>query len=76
MEKLYEMLNDLRPEFDFHQSDNYIEDGYLDSFDIVALITEIESNFEIKIDGLDIIPDNFISHEAIVNLIIKSGGTL
>ena len=43
MEKIYEILQDLRPEFDFHSSENFIEDGYLDSFDLVSLVSELES---------------------------------
>ena len=36
MEKLNELLNELRPEIDFSESENFIEDGYLDSFDLEA----------------------------------------
>ncbi len=37
MEKIYELLNNLRPELDYRDSQNFIEDGMLDSFDVVAL---------------------------------------
>jgi acyl carrier protein len=74
MEKILSILKELRPEFDYESSTNYIEDGLLDSFDIVSLVTELESTFAILIDALDIIPENFISTKAIANLVIKSGG--
>lgn len=74
MEEIYKMLEELRPEFDFRESDNFIDDGYLDSFDLVTLISELEEQFHISIDGLDIIPENFESADTIHKLIKKSGG--
>lgn len=76
MENLKELLNELRPEIDFSKSDNFIEDGYLDSFDLVALVGELEQRYNITIDGLDIIPENFINMDTIVELIRKSGGQI
>ena len=76
MEKILDMLKEIRPEFNFLGSTNFIEDGYLDSFDIVSLINMIEENYQITIDGLDVIPENFYSIESISILIIKSGGKI
>ncbi|MCM1157866.1 MAG: acyl carrier protein [Bacteroidales bacterium] len=76
MEEIVKILEEMRPEFDFRGSDNFIEDGYLDSFDLVTLISEIEEKYGISIDGLDIIPENFETVEAIVKLINKSGGNI
>ena len=67
------ILKDLRPEFDFTQSANFIEDGMLDSFDIVALVSELDSRFGISIDGMDILPENFASIETIERLLKKNG---
>ena len=76
MEIIKAILNDLRPEFDFDESENFIKDGYLDSFDIVSLIAMIEDKFNISIDGLDIIPENFVSYNAIALLVKKSGAEI
>lgn len=76
MEEIYVLLEELRPEFDFRESTNFVEDGYLDSFDIITLIDEIEERYGIKVDGLDITPENFVSAEKIADMIIKNGGTL
>lgn len=73
-EKIFEMLAELRPEFDYKESENFIEDGLLDSFDIVSLIAMLEEKFSIKIDGLDIVPENFLSVDAIAALVEKSRG--
>lgn len=76
MDKIYEVLQSIRPEFDFKASRNFVEDGYLDSFDIVTLITELEERFEIMIDALDILPENFSSVQAIAEIVKKNGGNL
>lgn len=76
MDKIFEILNEIRPEFDFRASKDFIGDGMLDSLDIVALISELEECFNIQIDALDILPENFNSVEAIAGVIKKNGGTL
>lgn len=76
MNDILAMLNELRPEFDFESSDNFIEDGFLDSFDVVALSDMFEKKYQIVIDALDILPENFASLEAMINLIEKSGGAI
>ena len=72
-EKIYNILKEIRPEFDFEESDNFVEDGYLDSFDIVTLVSELETAFDIVIDGLAVLPENFETIEAICNMVRKSG---
>lgn len=71
-DRIKEIVCDLRPEFNFCESDNFIDDGYLDSFDIVSLIASLEDEFDIVVDGLDIIPENFVSFNTITNLVKKS----
>lgn len=71
-QKIIQILSDLRPEFDFSENVNFIEEGMLDSFDVVTLVSELEDKFEISIDGEDIIPENFSSTDAIIKLIEKS----
>lgn len=71
-EKIIEILTDLRPEFDFTEDVNFIEEGMLDSFDMVALVADLENGFGVKIDGVDIVPENFCSLEALENLINNS----
>ncbi len=74
-EKILAILKEIRPEFDFEESDNFVEDGYLDSFDIVTLVSELETAFNIIIDGLDILPENFETVQDICGLVNKSEET-
>ena len=71
-EKIIAILSELHPEFDFTQDVNFIEEGMLDSFDVVTIVTELEEKFDISIDGEDILPENFSSVESMMNLVAKS----
>mgnify|MGYP002522148057 CR=1 FL=1 len=72
-EKIIEILTDLRPEFDFTEDVDFIEEGMLDSFDVVSLVDELEEQFGIKIDGVDVISSNFSSLNNIISLLKKNG---
>ena len=76
MNDILAMLAELKPEMDFQGSDDFVMDGLLDSFDIISLTSMIEEKYSITIDGLDIVPENFCSLDAIADLIKKSGGKL
>lgn len=72
-EEIIAILTELRPEFDFSEDINFIQEGMLDSFDVVSLVAALEEKYSISIDGLDILPQNFSSVDSIVNLLIKNG---
>ena len=73
-DQIMAMLNELRPEYDFSESDDFVMDGYLDSFDIISLVSMLEEKYGCKVDGLDIVPENFSSIPTIIALVKKSGG--
>ena len=72
-EKIIEILTDLRPEFDFTEEGvNFIEGGMLDSFDMVALVDSLETEFNVIIGATGILPENFCSLDAIERLVNKN----
>jgi acyl carrier protein len=73
MTKLIAILQDIRPESDFSHSTDFLDDGLLDSFDMVALVASLDRAYGTSIDGLDIVPDNFKSITAITALLEKYG---
>ena len=75
-DRIIKILNEIRPEFDFTQSKDFINDGFLDSFDVVSLVTELDEKFSISIDGIDIIPENFKNIDSIKALLVKKGVTI
>jgi acyl carrier protein len=70
-DKIIKILSNIRPEFDFNTQEDFIENGMLDSFDIVALVVALDKEFAISIDGTDILPENFSSVNRIAQLIRK-----
>jgi acyl carrier protein len=76
MKSVIEILKEIRPEFDFTTSDDFIADGMLDSFDVVTLVATMDKNFNISIAGTDIVPENFKNLDTINELLLKSGARL
>ncbi|EOS43336.1 phosphopantetheine-binding protein [Lachnospiraceae bacterium JLR.KK009] len=70
-EKLLEILKDLRAEVEFEKETKLIDDGILDSFDIVTLVAELNAEFDIEINVMDLEPDNFNTVNAMLELIEK-----
>ena len=73
MKTVAEILQEIRPEFDFSASNDFIADGMLDSFDMVTLVSSLDKNFGISIQGTDIVPENFLNLETIMGLLRKCG---
>ena len=72
-DKIITILKEIRPEFDFTENLNFIDEGMLDSFDVVTLVTTLDKEYHISIDGLDVVPDNFSSIDSIEALLKKNG---
>ena len=72
-DKIIEILKTIRPEYDFSGDEDFIEAGMLDSYDIVTLVTNMEITFNFRIDGTDVVPENFGSVDSIVALLKKYG---
>ncbi len=69
MEALLNILEELHPEVDFTTCTTLIDDGILDSFDIVTLVAEIDAEMDVQIPAEALIPENFNSAQAIDALI-------
>ena len=69
MEELMEILENLRPDVDFEKETALVTDGILESFDIVALVGELDETFDIEIKPNHLLPENFNSVDAILELI-------
>lgn len=48
---------------------NLIEEGILDSFDMVSLVLELQDAFDITIDVSELLPENFQSVNTIAEFI-------
>lgn len=71
MEILLNILTGLHPDVDFASAERLIDDGILDSFDIVTIVAEIDGEFDVQIGAEDLIPENFNSARALYALVQK-----
>ena len=69
MKKIIETLEEIRPGCDFAGKAALVDDGLLDSFEVIQFISEIGDKLDVDIPVEDIIPENFNSLEAIEKLI-------
>lgn len=69
MDKIMQILEELRPDVDFALQQDLIDDGVLDSFDIVSLVSELCDAFEVDIDVNDLLPENFNTPAAMLALV-------
>jgi acyl carrier protein len=71
MDELKEILEEIRPDLDFEAEKKLIDDGILDSFDIISIVAELNSTYNIEINVADLLPENFNSMENMLELIHK-----
>jgi len=71
MEEIMKILQEVRPDVDFANEKKLIDDGILDSFDIITIVSEFNEEFDIDIDVEDLEPYNFNTVEAMQELINK-----
>lgn len=69
MQQLIQILAELQPDIDFENNEKLIDDGILDSFDIVTLVGEINETYDVQIGVEDLLPKNFNSVHAMMKLI-------
>ena len=69
MEQLLEILTELHPEVDFETEEHLIDNKILDSFDIVTIVAEIDSEFDVSIPAEELVPENFNSAQALYALV-------
>ncbi|MEG0277220.1 MAG: acyl carrier protein [Coprobacillus sp.] len=69
MEKLFELLEEIDGDIDFKGCTTLIDDGILDSFAILEIVSEINEEFDVQIGASDIVPENFNSAEAMMKMI-------
>ena len=70
-DQILKILQDINPDVDYETEEALVDDGILDSFDIVTLVGELSSEFDVKITVLHLIPENFNSLDRITSLIEK-----
>ena len=65
MERLIELLEEINEDVDFENETALIDDGILDSFDILQIISSLNDEYDISIPASEIVPENFNSAKAL-----------
>ena len=68
-EKVVETLSDIRPDVDFETETQLITNGVLESFDILSIVAELSDEFDVTIRPKDLVPENFNSVDAMVEML-------
>jgi acyl carrier protein len=66
---LLDILRDVCPDLDFERETSLIDDGLLESLDIVSIVTGIIDEFDVEINVDDLLPENFNSVDDMIALI-------
>ncbi len=69
--KIIEIAEEIRPDVDFANEKALIDDGILDSFDVVSIVGEISDFYDIDVTADYIVPENFNSVEAMKDMVEK-----
>lgn len=70
-EQILQILEGIRPDVDFKKETALMEEGVIDSFDIIQIISELNDNFDVNISVDELLPENFDSADAMAALIAR-----
>ena len=68
-EKVLEILEEYCEEAIDYTGDNMMEEGIIDSFTVINIVSELEDAFDIEVDAKYVVADNFRNKEAIIDLV-------
>ncbi len=71
MKQLIEILKNIEPEIDYENCKDLIDGHHLDSLSIIALVGELEEEFDITIPTVEVTPDNFNSAQALWAMVTR-----
>lgn len=71
MEKIYQILSEIRPEVNFEKIDNFILDDVLDSLDIIQLVSQLELVYNIEFEPEEVQLENFETFDAIKSIVTQ-----
>lgn len=69
MDRLIELLEEIRPDVDYDSCTTLIDDEILDSFAILSIVGELEEEYGVAVTPADIIPENFNSAQALWEMV-------
>lgn len=71
MDRLLELLEEIRPDLDFEGCQELIDGHHLNSLDIISIVAEVEDTFDVTVPTVEIVPHNFNSAQNLWDLILR-----
>lgn len=71
LENVIELLLEVEEDVDFENCTTLIDDNVLNSFDILQIVSTLDDAFDVEIPAKEIVPENFNSAEALLNMVIR-----
>ena len=68
-DKILAILEDVNPIILTYEGNTLLEDGTIDSFEVIDIVSAIEDEFEIEIDAALVVSDNFANKETIIKMV-------
>ncbi len=69
LDHMIELLEDVKGNVDYENCTKLVDDRVLDSFDILSIISSINDEFDVSVPAKDIVPDNFNSAQAMLDIV-------
>ncbi len=69
MERLIEILEELKPDVEFTKDTKLVEDKIFDSLGMISLVAELSDEFDIEISPMELVPENFATVETLYEMI-------
>lgn len=70
-EQVFMILREVKPTKNLENVQDIVEGGYIDSFELMLLISLLSEKFGIEISIDEIVPENFNSVDALVAMVDK-----
>ena len=68
-EKIIQILKEIKPAKNLQDIEDIVEGGYIDSFELMMLITSLSEKFQVEIGIDEMTAENFNSVKAIAEMI-------
>lgn len=69
MDRLIEILSELKPDVNFTRDTRLVDDKIFDSLGMISLVAELSDEYDIEISPMDIVPENFETVETLYEMI-------
>lgn len=70
-EKILDILRDVNEDILTYAGSNMMADGVIDSFELIDIVSRLEEEFHVEIDGEYVVVQNFANKETVISLMEK-----